>query len=382
MIFVLSPAKTVEMSSVQIVTPPTTQPKWKSDALELVETLRGLTKAALRVLLGVSDALASLNYRRYHDFEKLATKPAIFAYNGPAYLGINPTTLSKGDLDFAQKHVRIISGLYGVLRPMDEIKAYRLDMDLKLANDRGKDLYAFWGTRIADELGAVVETQKDKVLVNVASEEYFKTVHVKRLPKGTKVVQVVFKEPKGDIVATHAKKARGMMIRYVSQNRIDDVEGLKGFTGTDGDYTFRPDQSSATELVFVRGTQATSRKGGATTSAAAAKPPRAKTTGKKSAAAPKVEKEEEVKEEEEVEPEPPSTKQNGGLPKSDKPPKKRVWENEVLPVKKRARTPRPSTPVAVVKGAKSVSKSRSENGAAAVATSAINKKARGKRRRA
>jgi len=178
-------------------------------------------------------------------------KPAVLAFTGDTYIGFDAPTLSVEDLEWAQDHVRILSGLYGVLRPLDLIEPYRLEMGTKLDNPRGKDLYAFWKGRISTVLDAAVAGHAAPVIVNVASTEYFKAVDEKALK--ARVITPVFKEETGTaskVIGLMAKRARGMMARYIVTNRLDDPEALKDFR--EGGYTFRPEQSDANTWVFTR----------------------------------------------------------------------------------------------------------------------------------
>ncbi|HNA03183.1 MAG TPA: peroxide stress protein YaaA [Rhodocyclaceae bacterium] len=254
MIFVLSPAKTLDFE-----TPPTTrthtQPEFLDHSAQLIALLRKLSPADVAALMDISDPLAALNVARYDawspPFTPANAKQAVLAFDGDVYDGLRAPDLRKADLDYAQKHLRILSGLYGLLRPLDLMQPYRLEMGTKLANPRGKDLYAFWGERQTEALNALLAKQKNKVLVNLASEEYFKSVKPKRL--AGRLLTPVFEEWKGGrykIVSFFAKKARGLMARYAIVNRIDTPEGLQGFD-YEG-YAFDRKASNDDTFVFRR----------------------------------------------------------------------------------------------------------------------------------
>lgn len=233
MLIVLSPAKTLDYD-----TPPTTdihsQPDFVKHSAELIDTLRELSPTQIASLMQVSDALAVLNAGRYASwspkFTKKNSKQAILAFNGDVYEGLDAPSLKPRQLEYAQSHIRILSGLYGVLRPLDLMQPYRLEMGTKLANPRGKDLYAFWGELVTDRLNEVLADQKSKVLMNLASEEYFKVVKPKRLK--VPVISPVFedwKNGKYKVISFYAKRARGLMARYAAVNGINKAEDLKEF---------------------------------------------------------------------------------------------------------------------------------------------------------
>ncbi|MFP5402038.1 MAG: peroxide stress protein YaaA [Gammaproteobacteria bacterium] len=258
MILVISPAKALDYE-----TPPTTatftQPDFLDDASALIEVLREKSPADIAELMSLSDPLATLNVARYaswsRPFAPDNARQAVLAFNGDVYEGLDAKSLSEEQLSWAQDHLRILSGLYGVLRPLDLMQAYRLEMGTRLANPRGKNLYEFWGERITDELNRLLaqeeEAGRERVLVNLASDEYFKSVKPKKL-RG-RIVTPVFEDWKGGrykIISFYAKRARGLMSRYVITNRIDEVEALKGFD-SEG-YAFAADASDADTLVFRR----------------------------------------------------------------------------------------------------------------------------------
>jgi uncharacterized protein len=255
MIIVLSPAKSLDYE-----TPPHikkhTLPEFVDDAAELIHGLRALSPQQIGGMMGISDQLATLNFQRYAEWSKQFdadnSKQAVLAFNGDVYEGFAAKSLSSADLDFAQNHVRVLSGLYGLLRPLDLLQAYRLEMGTKFPNARGKDLYAFWGERITTALNEQLKKQRGaRVLVNCASSEYFKSVKPKLL--SAPVISPVFEDWKGGrykIISFHAKRARGMMARYAVQNRIDEPEALKGFD-SEG-YKFDAKASNDTTYVFRR----------------------------------------------------------------------------------------------------------------------------------
>lgn len=258
MILVISPAKALDFE-----TAPTTavhsQPDFLDDAQALIEILRQRSLAEIAELMSLSDPLASLNVARYaswsRPFDRENAKQAVLAFNGDVYEGLSATTLSDADLAWAQDHLRILSGLYGVLRPLDLMQPYRLEMGTRLANPRGKDLYAFWGERITAELNGLLarETEDggEPVLLNLASDEYFKSVKAKAI-KG-RIVTPVFEDWKAGrykIISFYAKRARGLMSRFVIERRIDDIDALKAFDNEG--YAFAADASEADKLVFRR----------------------------------------------------------------------------------------------------------------------------------
>lgn len=253
---VLSPAKTLDYD-----TPPhiatSTLPRHADQARVLADGLRHLTPSELAGLMHISDKLAALNAARWQEwrpeFSTDDSKQAVLAFHGDVYEGLDAASLSSADLQWAQKHLRILSGLYGLLRPLDLMRPYRLEMGTTWANPRGKDLYAFWGPRISEQLNEDMTAGKGKaVLLNLASDEYFRAVDRKALE--APVVQAVFQDrnAKGEykIVSFYAKRARGLMARYVIANRIGTVAGLKDF-GAEG-YRFTPDASDDRTLVFRR----------------------------------------------------------------------------------------------------------------------------------
>ena len=254
MLILLSPAKALDFK-----TPPHvatyTQPGWLKQSETLIKQLRKLSPADIANLMDLSDPLALLNFNRYADWSLPFTpenaKQAVLAFDGDVYDGLDAKNLSADDLDFAQKQVRILSGLYGMLKPLDLIQPYRLEMGTKFANKAGKDLYAFWGETLLDAINAELDAMPHPVAVNLASEEYFKAA-VGRKIKG-QLIQPVFEDWKGGrykIISFYAKRARGLMTRYAVLNRLTDPEGLKDFD-SDG-YAWVPEASDDKSWVFRR----------------------------------------------------------------------------------------------------------------------------------
>ncbi|ENO90308.1 peroxide stress protein YaaA [Thauera linaloolentis] len=258
MIFVISPAKALDYETPP-ATPVFTQPGFLDQSAELIDILQAYSPAQIAALMSLSDALASLNVARYaqwsRPFSPDNAKQAVLAFDGDVYEGLGASSLTQDELDWAQDHLRILSGLYGVLRPLDLMQPYRLEMGTRLENARGKNLYAFWGERITDELNRLLAVEEDAgrapILFNLASDEYFKSVKPGKL-KG-RLVSAAFEDWKGGrykIVSFYAKRARGLMSRYLIQNRIDDVDGVKGFCAEG--YAFAAEVSEADRLVFRR----------------------------------------------------------------------------------------------------------------------------------
>jgi len=251
---VISPAKTLDFE-----TPPTTerftQPQFLDHSQELIAQLRELTPAQIGELMHLSDKLSGLNAARFGSWTPAFTpknaKQALLAFKGDVYTGLDAETLKDADLDYAQQHLRMLSGLYGLLRPLDLMQPYRLEMGTKLANTRGKDLYAFWGNRISEWLNEALAEQGDDVLLNLASNEYFSAV--KRPALKARIIDTEFRDQKNGqykIISFYAKKARGMMSRFVIAERIDNPEHLKQFDMQG--YRFSKELSNADKLVFLR----------------------------------------------------------------------------------------------------------------------------------
>jgi cytoplasmic iron level regulating protein YaaA (DUF328/UPF0246 family) len=254
MLFLLSPAKSLDFDS-PLGDVPHTQPLFVPQAAELIEVLKQKSPQDIASLMSLSDALAGLNVARYAawspKFSAENSRQAVLAFNGDVYDGLDAKSLSANQLAWAQDHVCILSGLYGVLRPLDYMQPYRLEMGSKLLNPLGKDLYQFWGTQISDYLNTRLAADKTPVIVNLASQEYFKAVAKKVLK--ARVVDCVFEDFKGGkykIISFFAKRARGLMARYAATHGLNLPEQLKGFD-LDG-YVFAADVSSPDRLVFRR----------------------------------------------------------------------------------------------------------------------------------
>jgi len=254
MLTIISPAKTLDFE-----TPPTTQrftqPQYLDHSQALITQLRELSPAQISELMHLSDKLAGLNAARFGswtpDFTPHNAKQALLAFKGDVYTGLDAASLSEDQLSYAQDHLRMLSGLYGLLRPLDLMQPYRLEMGTKLANARGKDLYAFWGTQISEWLNQALADQGDDLLLNLASNEYFSAV--KRSALNARIITADFKDMKNGqykIISFYAKKARGMMSRFVIEERISDPRHLQGFE-VQG-YRFNKEQSKADHLVFLR----------------------------------------------------------------------------------------------------------------------------------
>ena len=247
MIAVVSPAKTLDYETpIPSMTP--TRPVFVDEAADLARSASRMSARKLGELMHISPALAKLNVDRFRGFEDQPERPAIHAFAGDVYLGFEVASLDEDAIAFAQDHVRILSGLYGLLRPLDAIRPYRLEMGTRWAPGRAKTLYAFWGDRIA---GALAEVD-DPVVINLASREYWGAVDG-RLPAGFRVIEIDFREqgPKGlRFNSFAAKRARGMMARYLCEHRLADPEALKGFD-SDG-YAFDADGSEGDRWRFIR----------------------------------------------------------------------------------------------------------------------------------
>ncbi len=252
MLVVVSPAKSLDMEPVNV---PATAPDFQDDAIRLSKTARNLTLKELKDLMSISDDLARLNRDRFKAFaaepDADATKPAALAFNGDTYQGLEAKTLTEDDLAWAQDHLRILSGLYGLLRPLDAIQPYRLEMGSRLKTRRGKTLYDYWGDTIAKALNTQAEAVGTDTLINCASQEYFGAADRKALK--LRVITPVFMEMKDEkprIVSFFAKRARGAMARFVVENRVKKAEGIKDFAS--GGYTYDPDLSEGDKWVFLR----------------------------------------------------------------------------------------------------------------------------------
>ncbi|MCS4305863.1 cytoplasmic iron level regulating protein YaaA (DUF328/UPF0246 family) [Rheinheimera pacifica] len=254
MLLLVSPAKDLDF---QPLAQPlqVTQPDMLAQSQQLAEICKSLTPADLSSLMHISDKLAGLNAARFAQWQLPFTednaKAALFAFNGDVYQGLDAASLTADDIAFAQQHLRILSGLYGVLRPLDLMQPYRLEMGTKLANPHGKDLYAFWQNSITEQLNQQLSVLQTEVVVNLASQEYFKAVKPKLLQG--RLISPVFKDFKNGqykIISFFAKKARGLMARYIIEKRLTTAEQLKGFDLAG--YQYSAEQSSADEPVFLR----------------------------------------------------------------------------------------------------------------------------------
>ena len=254
MLTVISPAKTLDFD-----TPPTTrkatQPQFLQRSAELVADARAMSPQDIRALMGVSEKIAELNHARFMNwgtpFNLDNAKQSILAFKGDVYTGLEAQTLSSAQLNFAQKHLCILSGLYGLLRPLDLMQPYRLEMGLKFPNSGGSNLYEFWDDSITRALNTLLKKSGTRVLVNLASNEYFKAVQPGALD--AEVITPVFKDLKGDkykIISFYAKKARGQMARFIIDNELNDPAGMKKFKT--GGYRYSKAESTARELVFTR----------------------------------------------------------------------------------------------------------------------------------
>ena len=254
MLTLLSPAKKMNMDPAETAVP-ITQPRLREDTHELATVAKTQTADDLKRLMHISDKLATMNFERFQAFnldnKSNSAKPAGLAFDGDVYWGLEADSLSEGTLSYAQDHLRILSGLYGLLRPMDAIQPYRLEMGTKMANGRGKSLYEFWGARIADRLNLDLADHADATVVNLASNEYFKSVDAKAL--GRTVIEAKFlnvKDGESRALMYYVKHARGSMARWIMENRVDRADGLKDFDA-DG-YTIDASASTDNELVFSR----------------------------------------------------------------------------------------------------------------------------------
>ncbi len=258
MLTVLSPAKALNYKRPAQIEKHTF-PEFILEAAELIAQLRSLSPASIASLMSLSDSLTALNVARYANWSPVSShqnaKQALLAFDGDVYEGMNTPSLTAADLDFAQNSIRILSGLYGVLRPLDLMQPYRLEMGTHLANEYGKNLYDFWGDRVTNALNALLAKQKTPLLLNLASHEYFKVIKRARLraPIITPVFEDWTENARGGaykIISFYAKRARGMMARYIIDHRIEDVQQLKKFS--QAGYAFSDSVSSEDTWVFRR----------------------------------------------------------------------------------------------------------------------------------
>lgn len=255
MLLVISPAKTLDYTSALPADLPVTRPDFLASSAELVTVLRERTPANIATLMSLSDKLAALNVARFQawhaDYDQPEARPAIHAFKGDVYTGLEVERFSPDDLDQAQRHLRILSGLYGLLRPLDLMLPYRLEMGTELANPRGRHLYDFWGDTLTLALNDALAAQGDDVLVNLASNEYFKAVRPKALK--ARVITPQFRDGKHGqfkMISFYAKKARGRMAAWILQQRVSRPEELQAYT-VDG-YAYTPDLSAPDSPVFTR----------------------------------------------------------------------------------------------------------------------------------
>ena len=255
MLAILSPAKTLDFDS-PLVTDQHSAPEFTKDSAALIKTLRKLEPADIGSLMGISDKLATLNHDRYAQWsakfdENSGARASILAFKGDVYLGLSAQTMSKQDFTWAQKRLRVLSGLHGLLRPLDRIHPYRLEMGTALANARGKDLYQFWGGKVTQALNETLAEQRSKVLINLASNEYYKVVQPENIDG--RIVTINFKEWRREayrFVSFSAKKARGLMARYMIDQRAEKPDDLKTFN-VEG-YAYNEELSSDHERIFTR----------------------------------------------------------------------------------------------------------------------------------
>ncbi|HAC34010.1 MAG TPA: peroxide stress protein YaaA [Gammaproteobacteria bacterium] len=252
MIVILSPAKSLDFETPSQHLP-ATQPDFVAEAQELIGQLRKLGSSQIGSLMSISDKLADLNHQRYQawqprfDFDN--SKQAVLAFTGDVYQGLDATSLSADDLEYAQQHLRILSGLYGLLKPLDLIQPYRLEMGTSFANQRGKNLYEFWGDGLTDELNRLLEQQP--VLVNLASNEYFRALNKRRL--AGRLITPQFRDLKNGqykMISFFAKRARGAMARFIIENRLQSPDQLRDFDWQG--YRYNGELSGEQEIIFTR----------------------------------------------------------------------------------------------------------------------------------
>ena len=255
MLIIISPAKTLDYETPVSIQGESEAPFLK-ESTQLMKELKKLSPKDISELMKVSNKIAYLNHDRFAQwqlpFPENTTRQALLAFKGEVFNGIDAYSFSQEDMDYAQSHLRMLSGLYGLLRPMDMIMPYRLEMGTKLLGKNYKNLYEFWGHKINKKIQESLEEQKEKVLINLASNEYYKSVKAKDI--NARIITPVFKEAKGDgykVIAIFAKKARGLMSRYIIKNRLETPEGLKLFDAAG--YYFNDALSNDNEYVFTRG---------------------------------------------------------------------------------------------------------------------------------
>ena len=254
MLIVISPAKKLDYET-PAKTKKHTMPEYLDESQRLIKILRQYSALDLAELMHLSMNLAELNFERYYQWKKdygvEDAKQCLLAFKGDVYAGLDAESFKAGDLDYAQSHLRILSGLYGLLRPLDLMMPYRLEMGTRLQNERGKNLYEFWGDIITDGINKQLKAKKDDMLINLASNEYFKSVKAKNIQG--RIITPQFKENKNGtykMIGIFAKKARGLMSRYILLNRLADPEDIKSFD-VDG-YRFNAGLSKGDQWVFTR----------------------------------------------------------------------------------------------------------------------------------
>lgn len=250
--FLISPAKTLDLTSKPSIDM-FSEPELLDESQQLIDTIKPYSPADIASLMKLSDKLATLNVSRYQEWQKEHTqdnsRPAIYTFMGDVYTGLDAYSLNESDMKYAQKSLRILSGLYGLLKPLDLMQAYRLEMGTSLKNDRGTNLYQFWGDSIVDKINETLE--EDELLVNLASNEYFKAVNKKKLT--SPLISPNFldeKNGKFKVISFYAKKARGLMARYLIENRCETLDELKAFDLAG--YRYDPKQSTKDTPVFIR----------------------------------------------------------------------------------------------------------------------------------
>lgn len=254
MLAIISPAKTLDFET-EISGFSCTQPSLTQYSQQLIDICKQLSPAEVGSLMSISDKLAALNVARFADWQLTHntenSKAALFAFKGDVYTGLDAESLTVEQVHYAQQHLRMLSGLYGLLKPLDLMQPYRLEMGTKLANSKGKDLYAFWDNIITDRLQSAIDEQGDQILINLASDEYYGAVKAKNL-KATIIKPIFLDEKNGKfkVISFYAKKARGLMVRFILEHQPTEIEQLKAFNY--GGYWFDEESSSETEFVFKR----------------------------------------------------------------------------------------------------------------------------------
>jgi len=255
MLALLSPAKSQDFDTPAPITQ-TTQPTFKTEIKTLVDTCRQLNKAEIAKLMHISPKLAQLNYERFQNFDtahfdQINAKQSLFSFQGDVYKGLDAASLTEEDIKFAQQSLVMISGLYGLLRPLDLMQPYRLEMKTSLKNPRGKDLYAFWGNTLSQQLNTWLGSHTNKTIINLASNEYWRAINNKILDAD--IIQIDFKEAKDGSFKTigiHAKRARGLMARHIIRHQLNSPNALKHFT--EAGYVYNTELSKPNHLVFTR----------------------------------------------------------------------------------------------------------------------------------